>query len=269
MICVPIVARTQIEALRKIERSAPLTDIIELRMDMIRGGNLGELINKVRSCPSFPKIIVTNRRKGEGITQLSPGGDSNTVKLTKKISTSETQRVATLNEAVACGADYIDVELNTPDDLRRELLSAIGDYNNRTQPIISHHDFGKTPSTRRLKELFHESVKAGASVVKIVTFARSPEDNLRVLDLIPYARKSKRSIVAFCMGEEGRISRILAPLLGSFLTFASLSKGAESAAGQLTIREIREIYKILKVKMPALSEDGNVPLSQSDPQVEA
>jgi 3-dehydroquinate dehydratase type I len=85
----------------------------------------------------------------------------------------------------------------------------------------------------------------GAHIVKICTYARAMEDNLQVLGLIPYARKKGRTIIAFCMGEKGRISRVMAPLLGSYLSYASLDKGSESAPGQLTIAEMREILRIL------------------------
>jgi 3-dehydroquinate dehydratase len=47
------------------------------------------------------------------------------------------------------------------------------------------------------------------------------------------------------MGEKGRISRVMAPLLGSYLSYASLDTGAESAPGQLTIAEMRQIQEIL------------------------
>ncbi|MDO8785493.1 MAG: type I 3-dehydroquinate dehydratase, partial [Syntrophales bacterium] len=66
MICIPIVAGSRADALQEIEKSASLSDVLELRMDLINGGNLGELINRARSCPRPIKIIVTNRRKDEG-----------------------------------------------------------------------------------------------------------------------------------------------------------------------------------------------------------
>ena len=240
MICIPIVAGSRAEALQEIEKSSSLTDVLELRMDLIHGGNLGELINIARSLSRSVKIIVTNRRKDGGTTT---GGPIEELKAGE-----ERRRIAVLKEAVSLGADYVDVELDTDESLRRELLSMIGDHNNRTQPIISHHDFSKTPSAKRLREIFHESVNAGAGIVKVVTLARTPEDNLRVLSLIAYARRKKREIIAFCMGDQGRISRIMAPLLGSLLTFASSKEGSESAAGQLTIGEMREIFRILKVE---------------------
>ena len=61
-------------------------------------------------------------------------------------------------------------------------------------------------------------------------------------------QKKGLKIIAFCMGEQGKISRVMAPLLGSYLTYASLNKGEESAPGQLTVKEIKEVFRILKIK---------------------
>ena len=85
----------------------------------------------------------------------------------------------------------------------------------------------------------------GAEVVKIVTFARSFEDNLKILSLIPYAREREQEIVAFCMGEKGKMSRIFAPLMGAAWTYASLNRQKASAPGQLTAREMKEIWERL------------------------
>lgn len=249
MICIPIVAGSRVEALQEMEKSSSLADVLELRMDLINGGNLEELINRARSGLHPVKIIVTNRRKAEGKARLSPysGKDAGGA-IEEPDAGEEKRRIAVLMEAVSLGADYVDVELDTGEDMRRRLLSTISDHRNRTQLIVSHHDFTKTPSVQKLRGIFYGAVKAGAGIVKIVTFAGAPEDNIHLLSLIPYARRKKRDIIAFCMGEEGRVSRIVAPLLGSLLTFASSKEGSESAAGQLTVGEMREIFRILKVE---------------------
>ncbi len=85
----------------------------------------------------------------------------------------------------------------------------------------------------------------GAEVVKVVPFARSFEDNLKVLSLIPYARERKQKIVAFCMGEKGKMSRIFAPLMGAAWTYASSARQKASAPGQLTARELKEMWERL------------------------
>ena len=73
----------------------------------------------------------------------------------------------------------------------------------------------------------------------MVALAQEPEDNLRLLSLIPQARAAGREIIAFCMGPVGNWSRVAAPLLGSFLTFAPFTKKGASAPGQLTVNEVK------------------------------
>ncbi len=229
MICIPITAKTQAKAVQQIERSLSRADILELRMDLILDGDLKTLIKSCRSYKIPAKILVTNRRK-----ESSPVGESS----------DELQRIALLKEAVGLGADYVDIEIYTPEPLLKEVLSMAAAHGNRTRVIISHHDFGGTPSIESLINIFHKGVNLGGNVVKIVTFANCPEDNLTVLSLIPYARKENQNIIAFCMGEQGRASRIMAPLLGSYLSFASLNRAVESAPGQLTVDEMEMVMRI-------------------------
>ena len=89
-------------------------------------------------------------------------------------------------------------------------------------------------------------IRLEADVVKIVPFARSWEDNLSILSLIPYAKERNQKIVAFCMGEKGKISRIFSPFLGAAWTYASLNRSRASASGQLTVGEMREIWEKMR-----------------------
>lgn len=72
------------------------------------------------------------------------------------------------------------------------------------------------------------------------------DDNLKVLALIPYAIKRGQAIVTFCMGEKGKMSRIFSPLMGAAWTYASLGRRRASAPGQLTVKEMREIWERLE-----------------------
>ena len=62
MICIPIVAERQSEALQIIQSSAGLADVLELRMDLLSDGNLKELMGAVRSHSPSAKVLVTNRQ---------------------------------------------------------------------------------------------------------------------------------------------------------------------------------------------------------------
>jgi 3-dehydroquinate dehydratase type I len=226
MICIPIVAKDQRAALMQMERGFPLADILELRIDQIKNLNLEGLLRRKRG-----KVLVTNRRKDEG------GGFSGT----------ERERVELLKEAVALGVDYVDIEVRTEGALIKELSAKIGNHHGRARWIVSYHDFSGTPSERSLRRRLDECNRTGADIVKVVTYANTVEDNLRVLGLIPYARRRGLEIIAFCMGEMGRISRVMAPHLGSCFGYVSLEKGTESAPGQLAVEEIREVFRILNI----------------------
>jgi 3-dehydroquinate dehydratase type I len=227
MICIPITAKTHKAALMQMERGFPLADLLELRIDQIRNLNLKGLMGGKKG-----KILVTNRRRDEG------GGF---------FLGSERERVGLLREAVALGTDYVDIEVRTEEALIRDLVGEIVKRRGRTKWIISHHNFSGTLSLRALRRKFDECKGTGADVIKIVMYAHTMEDNLRVLGLIPYAQRKGQNIIAFCMGEVGRISRVMAALLGSYFSYASLDKGTESAPGQLTIEEMKGISRILNV----------------------
>jgi len=220
-ICIPIVETTMGDALIAIKEANRLADLIELRVDYLRNVKLVLLLQN-RKKP----FIVTNRKKEEG----------------GQYAGEERKRLGLLQEAIDLGADYIDVELTTERSLFRDLLR-----NKRgTQVILSFHDFRRTLSLKELQRLFDQMIQLGANVIKIVPFARSWEDNLSILSLIPFAKEERQKIVAFCMGEKGKPSRIFSPLLGAAWTYASLNQSRISAPGQLTARELTNIWKKMK-----------------------
>ncbi len=89
-------------------------------------------------------------------------------------------------------------------------------------------------------------IRLRADVIKIVTFANSWEDNLSILSLIPFAKERRQKIIALCMGEKGKISRIFSPSLGAAWTYASPDRSRASAPGQLTVRELKDIWEKMR-----------------------
>jgi len=228
-LCIPILAKTTAEALRKSRRPYPCAGgsepILELRMDWIRDPELRMLLAGNRH-----RLMVTNRRREEG--GLFAG--------------SEEERVKVLREGAVLGADYVDIEMSTGDRLIAGLKEAIGSHaGDRTKLVLSWHEFRNTPSQRCLREKLARCMEWGPDIVKIVTMARRVEDNLEVLRLIPYARQKGVEIIAFCMGPAGRISRVVSPLMGGYLTFASAADDEASAPGQVTFADMVNILHVL------------------------
>lgn len=222
MICIPIAAATTDAAILSMERAALLADLVELRIDTIPGADLKRLLTARRT-----PVMVTNRSRQEG------GGFTGT----------EEERVERLKEAVRLGADYVDIESATDPALKSGLRGAI--VGTSAKLIVSWHDFSGTPPPEYLKVKLEECRADGPAIAKIVTHANEPSDCLRVLELIPYARRKGQAIIAFCMGRHGKISRIAAPLLGSVIAYASLEAEEASAPGQLTVHQMREIDRLL------------------------
>jgi 3-dehydroquinate dehydratase type I len=220
-ICLPIVERTMENAIRAIREANPLADLIELRVDYLRDVKLEILLDAGEK-----PLIVTNRPRAEG----------------GRYAGNEKKRLAILREAADFGAAFVDMEMRTERSSLQELIN----NKNRTRIILSFHDFQRTLSPEELRKLSDRMIRYGADVAKIITFARSWDDNLKVLALIPYARKRKQAIVAFCMGEKGKMSRIFAPLMGAAWTYVSLDRRRANAPGQLTIKEMKEIWERLE-----------------------
>jgi len=162
--------------------------------------------------------IYTLRDAGEGGRYTGPPGE----------------KLGLLLYAAEHGALLVDVEYRFP--LLDEALGSLGGH-----ALVSIH-LSMTPWPEILYSYAGDMLRRGARVAKIVTTARSLEDNWRVLGV--NARWPGRA-TAFAMGLPGRLSRILAPLMGGVFTYATV--GEPSAPGQLTLAELLEAWRLLGV----------------------
>ena len=213
-----ILPKTVPEALLLIEKAEDAhADFIEIRLDLL-------------------KDCLENNR---GLADLAAHGKTPRI-ATDKASRTETEHQQLLITAAKGGFDYVDVELSTPqlEALVKE-LKELG-----AKPIVSFHKLDGSLSVPELNSILEQEITSGAEVCKIVTNAKQMEDNLTNLNFTSTA-STKAKVVCFCMGELGKISRLLSPLFGGFFTFASLERGNETASGQLTIQEMKTAYKLL------------------------
>lgn len=200
--------------LTAVRQAEELADWLEVRIDLI-GQGWPELVRQL----SKP-WIACNRSAVEGGQWKG----------------SETDRIDELLKAAELGADIVDIELRTTD-----LAQAVAAIKGKTKCLVSFHDLEGTPPLPELKELVRGELTAGADICKVVTTAQSFDDNITVLQLISEFPETR--IISFAMGQPGLISRVLCPLVGGYLTYASIEEGKESASGQITARQLREIYQ--------------------------
>ena len=211
-ICAVIINK-DLEVVRRIE---PLIELFEVRIDLIGDGwqELAERLNK--------PWIACNRKADEGGNWKKD----------------EAKRVEELLKATELGADMIDIELRTAN-----LAETIGLIKPRAKCLVSFHDLKGTPSFDEMKKIVQRQLESGADLCKVVTTAQSFTDNIAVLQLISAFPDTK--VVSLAMGHLGSVSRILCPLVGGDFTYASIGTGKESAPGQVTVTDLRKIYKMV------------------------
>ena len=195
-------------------------DAIELRLDLMDAllAGLPAIISAMTAVA--PRFIATCR----------PGR------------VSEADRVALLCESARNGAWAVDLEIDAPEASRVAVLSAARAHGSRV--IISHHDHERTPSRRELDGSVRRAFDAGADIVKVACRVLTAADHAALLGLLDDERTAGR-VAVVGMGPRGRLTRIVAPLLGSPLVYVSLRRGLETADGQLTHGELVQAWAAL------------------------
>jgi len=208
-----VIVNNDLEAVKKVE---PLVELLEVRIDLI-GDGWRELVKHLEK-----PWIACNRSADEGGSWRG----------------SELKRIEELLSAIGLGASIVDIEL-----VSGSLKEIVPLIKKKAKCLISLHDLKATPPLDRMREVVKREIEAGADICKLVTTARKFEDNLAVLQLIsdfPGAR-----VVSLAMGSSGIASRFLCPLVGGDFTYASIETGKESASGQITVEDLRKIYKMV------------------------
>ncbi len=153
---------------------------------------------------------------------------------------SESDRQDIIIEAVNSGASMVDIEVESGDDFKEEIIKAA--RKKKCRIIVSYHDYEKTPVMRELEQLLTWCFESGADIAKIACQAHSPEDAARLLALYSFGRP----LISIGMGEAGKITRIAAPLLGAPFTYASAEDSKKTAPGQMNAEKLEAIIKMIK-----------------------
>jgi 3-dehydroquinate dehydratase/shikimate dehydrogenase len=205
-----------VESIEQAKRDAAAAiqagaDLIELRLDLL---SESEFARRILSDFGTPFVLTCR--------PIAEGGQSDLPDDPRVDFLSE---IAPMDETIT-----LDIESAT---LRRAAGQAI---TNRL--IISAHYFDGRPE--RLYNLIDELNHSPSSVNKIAWLARTIRDNIEAFEILQHRQKPT---IALCMGEAGLISRVLAKKFGAFLTFASLRDESATAPGQITIHEMKSLYR--------------------------
>jgi len=152
------------------------------------------------------------------------------------------QQLHILNDAITAGARAIDVEIESAENCvaRLEALRA------RAYLLLSYHNYGGTPP---VESVLRRMQRIPADGYKIVTTAKKPSDNCRVLDLA--RAHPKVPTVVLAMGETGFPTRVLSTSFGSLYTYAAPNAAEGTASGQISAKQLRNLYRVEKISRDA------------------
>lgn len=194
-------------------------DLLEVRVDSFSDldpASLAENLKKLKKISGLPIILTVRSKKEGGIKPLSD------------------RTRAALFDALIPYSDIIDIELSSSGIIENVVDSA---KRRGKKVIISHHDFKSTPGDGALRKIIEKSRGKGADIVKVAARASTFKDLKRLAGVLLGAD----DLIIIAMGSTGAASRVFFPMIGSLITYGSIT--GSTAPGQMTLKEIKKEFK--------------------------
>jgi len=154
-----------------------------------------------------------------------------------KFNGSVEEQLRMLSAAVEAGACAVDVEIESAESVAESLNA----FRGRARVLISYHNYEGTPSP---ETVLRRMLRIPADGYKIVTTARKPSDNYRILALTK--SHSRTPLIVLGMGEAGFATRVLSTAWGGLFTYAAPNASEGTASGQVSARLLRHLYRVEK-----------------------
>ncbi len=221
-ICAVVAADNSSEAIAQVKtacqaRSSARARILELRLDFLAASEIARFLRWLGRRRNLPLLIATCRRHEAG----------------GQFKGNRTEEVAILQQAVAVGCRWCDVEIETAASLG---AGALKEALSPARLLVSAHDFRRLPP--QLPAVLRRLEACGGDAIKIAAATRSFADVRRLLQLA----RGRPDAVVIPMGEDMAGTRMLALRQGSALAYAPVERG--TAPGQIPFAEIERVYRL-------------------------
>lgn len=227
LICTPLVGRSTRALVAELAAILPKgPDLVEWRVDFFDAiadpDRVLATAAQLRALAGAVPLVFTRRALHEGGEPIPIGEDA----------------VVDLYAALCASGhvDFVDYELSQAEHHRRRIRAVSQAYG--VALIVSHHDFGGTPSVADMVATLLRAAHEHADVAKLAVMPRAPADVLRLLEATSQASAALPiPVITMSMGELGKLSRVGGWQYGSSVTFGSGNR--VSAPGQMPIEALR------------------------------
>jgi 3-dehydroquinate dehydratase/shikimate dehydrogenase len=194
----------------------------ELRLDYLQDfSDLESRLHQMFIHLHFPQTIATCRR-------VEAGG---------KFQGDVEKQAGILQAAVRAGCQWVDMEIESVDRAGVSILKQF----EPAKVIASYHNYRKTPA---LGSIYTRMSRLPVKVVKIASYARELQDNLKIANLVKSRTRRSPKLVSLALGPSGLPSRLLALQWGCPFTYASAGNYFAVAPGQVPADLMRVIYRV-------------------------
>jgi 3-dehydroquinate dehydratase/shikimate dehydrogenase len=208
MICISIAQESRRMALADMLNAARTCDLLEVRLD--RFGKAPDVAEILLAKPK--PIIISVRRPRDGGSWEG----------------SEDERLALLRQCIISKADYVEIELDVADQIRKFPPA---------KRVISYTNLHETPSD--IADRYAECQTKNPDVIKLTTLARTPEE---AWPLVQILAKATVPTVVMGLGKPGIMLSILGKKIGAPWAYAALERGMEAFPGQATVHDLEHVY---------------------------
>lgn len=219
-LCGVIPGPTYAQVKQQMVQAADMADILELRIDLFTEITLGQLL-ELRASSRLPVLFT--------LRSWAHGG---------RFTGSPEQYLALLKDLACLQPDYLDVEDHVTSLQFQELQATYP----AMQLICSAHL--QEHFIEEVKERYQTMRQRPAHLYKIVTIAKSTLHALQMLCFVQERTRAGEHVIGICQDDAGQVSRILGPVFGNQIIYASIDSTAGVAPGQLDLHSLHALYGI-------------------------
>lgn len=221
-ICVSVCAETADELIEQIKRAEILADVIEIRFDCLEESEFELFLPKFYR-DKFSNTFLSTMRAPEQ-------GGKNNLSLSQR-------KEFWLHSHIFEFTDWADLE----EDISEAEINNL--WSKAFKSVIkSDHNFDGVPEN--LLEIYERLKTSQADIIKIAAQAHDITDTIPIWKLLERAKSENKQTIPIAMGESGKWTRILGLAHGAFMTYAALDAGQETAPGQVSAKDLTEVYRV-------------------------